>query len=96
VPDFDVRAVAIWPGVERAYDEDEWRDAIVFVRRGKIELECLTGERRSFESGHIFWLANLPLRALHNPGDRPALLLVVSRVVRSSDEFRRPPRSYLT
>jgi hypothetical protein len=96
VPDFDVRAVAIWPGVERAYDENEWRDAIVFVRRGAIELECLTGERRSFESGHIFWLANLPLRALHNPGDRPALLLVVSRVVGSSDEFRRPPRSYLT
>jgi hypothetical protein len=96
VPDFDVRAVAIWPGAERAYDRDEWRDALVFVRRGEIELECLTGERRSFESGHIFWLANLPLRALHNPGDRPALLLVVSRVVRSSDEFRRPPRSYLT
>jgi hypothetical protein len=96
VPDFDVRAVAIWPGVERAYDENEWRDALVFVRRGEIELECLTGERRSFESGHIFWLANLPLRALHNPGDRPALLLVVSRVVGSSDEFRRPPRSYLT
>ena len=94
--DFDVRAVAIWPGVERAYDEDEWRDAIVFVRRGEVELECLTGERRSFESGHIVWLANLPLRALHNRGDRPALLMVVSRVDRSTDEFRRPPRSYLT
>ena len=96
MPDFNVRAVAIWPGVERAYDEDEWRDAIVFVRRGEIELECLSGERRSFERGHILWLANLPLRALHNRGDRPALLLVVCRAFRSTDEFRRPPRSYLT
>jgi hypothetical protein len=95
-PGFEARAVTIWPGREQRYHEEEWRDAIVCVRRGEIELECLTGERRSFESGHIFWLANLPLRALHNPGDRPALLLVVSRVVRSSDEFRRPPRSYLT
>jgi glyoxylate utilization-related uncharacterized protein len=96
VPDLNVRAVAIWPGVERAYDEDEWRDAIVFVRRGEIELECLSGERRSFQRGHILWLANLPLRALHNRGDRPALLLVVCRAFRSTDEFRRPPRSYLT
>jgi hypothetical protein len=39
----------------------------------------VSGERRCLERGDVFWLANLPLRALHNPGDGPALLLAVSR-----------------
>ena len=43
----------------------------------------------------IFWLADLPLRALHNPGDGPALLLAFSRR-NPTDEFRGAGRSYLT
>jgi hypothetical protein len=33
---FVLRAVAIEPGGRRAYDECEWRDALVVVRRGEI------------------------------------------------------------
>jgi hypothetical protein len=83
-PGFDVRAVALEPGVERIYDEAEWRDAIVFVASGVIELECRSGQRHRFESGDILWLAELPLCALHNPGGEAAVLFTVSR---TRDDF---------
>jgi hypothetical protein len=76
---FAVRVVALGPGCERTYDEAEWRDAIVFVASGEIELECLGGTRRCFRHGDILWFAGLPLRALRNSGADPALLVTVSR-----------------
>jgi quercetin dioxygenase-like cupin family protein len=76
---FVLRAVAVAPGSERAYEEAEWRDAIVSVTRGEIELECVGGTRHRFRRGDVLWLAGLPLRALHNRGDEPALLVTVSR-----------------
>lgn len=78
-PAFVVRAVAVAPGSERAYDEAEWRDAIVSVACGEIELECSGGSRHRLRSGDVLWLAGLPIRALHNRGFEPALLVAVSR-----------------
>jgi hypothetical protein len=78
-PGFEIRAVEVEAGGHRIYNAEEWRDSLVALARGEIELECLSGERRCFGRGDLFWLANLPLRALHNPGDGPALLLAVSR-----------------
>jgi quercetin dioxygenase-like cupin family protein len=71
--------IAIEPGCERAYDEAEWRDALVSVTRGEIELECLGGSRHRFRTGDVLWLAGLPLRALRNRGTEPVLLVTVSR-----------------
>jgi len=76
---FVVRAVAVAPGCERAYVEEEWRDAIVVVKRGEIELEWLDGTCHRFGRGDLLWLTGLPVRALHNRGSRPALLVGVSR-----------------
>jgi hypothetical protein len=78
LPGFELRAVTIGPGCERSYDETEWRDAVVFVWRGEIELESLTGVRCRFERGDVLWLDGLPLRALHG-GRGPTLLVAVSR-----------------
>jgi hypothetical protein len=77
-PGFEIRAVTIGAGCERGYDETEWRDAVVYVWRGEIELESLTGVRCRFERGDVLWLAGLPLRALHGCRD-PVLLVAVSR-----------------
>jgi hypothetical protein len=78
-PAFVLRAVALAPGCRRAYDEAEWRDAIVVVRRGEIELEGLSGASYRFRRGDLLWLAGLPLRALHNAGRERAVLVAVSR-----------------
>jgi hypothetical protein len=76
---FEIRAVGVEPGGHRIYYGAEWSDAIVVVEGGEIELECLGGTRRRFKRGDLLWLSGLPLRALHNPGSEPALLLAVSR-----------------
>jgi quercetin dioxygenase-like cupin family protein len=80
VPDvFDVRRVEVAPGTERPFDEAEWRDTIVVVESGRLELECLSGRRYDFQCGDVLWLVGLPVRALHNRGLAPTVLLAVSR-----------------
>jgi hypothetical protein len=64
---FDVRRVAVAPGCALAYDEADWRGALVVVEQGRIELEGMGGGRRTFERGAVLGLVGLPLRALHNP-----------------------------
>jgi quercetin dioxygenase-like cupin family protein len=76
---FEVRAVGVEPGGHRIYHAAEWGDAIVVVESGEIELECVGGTRRRFRRGDLLWLADLPLRALHNTGQDPVLLVTVSR-----------------
>lgn len=94
-PAFRVRNVTVAPDRSRAYDAREWRDAIVVVARGEIELEDAGGNRRRFGRGAILGLAGLPLRALHNRGRKPAVLVAVSRRRhRPSDEFRAGPPSH--
>jgi hypothetical protein len=78
-PGFEFRAVAVEAGVERIYDEAEWRDSLVVVTRGEIELECVGGESCRFGRGSVLCLVGLPLRALRSRGTEPALLVSVSR-----------------
>jgi hypothetical protein len=72
---FEGRIVSLPPGGALDYDEEDWRDALVLVARGEIELG---GER--FGRGSMLSLAGLALRALHNPGAEPAELVAVRRL----------------
>jgi hypothetical protein len=86
------RTVTIFePATSRPFDEEEWRDALVVVRRGEIELECHAGGRRAFREGDVLFLSGLSLRAMHNRGAEPAVLVAVSRA--RADEFRAAGRS---
>ena len=76
---FRVRVVAVPAGGARAFDSGEWRDAIVLVRSGAIDVECRAGGCRRFATGELLWLSGLPLRALHNHGEEPAVLVAVAR-----------------
>ena len=76
---FNTRTVTIAPGEQVGYVESEWRDELVIVSSGAIELESCSGSRWCFRSGDILWLVGLPLRALHNRGSENAVLLAVSR-----------------
>ncbi len=78
-PAFRRREITIPPGGSRAYDAAEWRDALVVVERGTIELVGVSGGRRRLERDAVLWLSGLPLRALHNPGDEPAVLAALTR-----------------
>jgi hypothetical protein len=82
------RKVRFEPGCCRPYETAEWEDALVIVTLGEIELEGLSGRRWRFPRGAILWLTDLPLRAIHNPGDEDAELATVTRPISS-----RPPTS---
>jgi hypothetical protein len=69
----------VGPGPARAYDAREWRDAIVMVERGEIEVEGRAGGRARFGPGAVVALDDLPLRALRSIGPDAALLVAVRR-----------------
>lgn len=71
--------VVVEPGAERPYDPEEWRDALVIVKRGEVTVECRSGGAIHFVAGDMLWLTGLPLRALRNAGSEPVVLVAVSR-----------------
>jgi len=76
---FPVTLVTIPPGAERSFDQEEWRDALVILARGEIELESIDGGCLRLRRGAVLWLAGLSLRALRNPGAGVSSLVAVSR-----------------
>ncbi len=78
-PAFERRLITIEPGAYRAFAASDWADALVVLACGEIELEGLGGHRAHLAPGAVFWLAGLPLRALHNTGPVPAVLVAISR-----------------
>jgi hypothetical protein len=84
------RVVTIAPGERCAYVSEDWEDALVVVEDGAVELEDLGGDRRSLARGAVLWLVGLPLRAVHNVGRHPAVLVAISR--RLPDRDRPGPR----
>lgn len=76
---FEGRLIAIPPGAQRAYDEAEWRDALVVIERGVIELESRSGLVCAFQPGDVLCLTGLRLRCLRNPGRVEALISSTSR-----------------
>src|SRR3954454_3694447 len=87
---FQRRIVRIDVGCSRPYDESEWDDALVIVTAGVVELEGRSGRRWRFPEGAMLWLTDLPVRALHNPGDEIAVLTAVSRQPMSCPPSTRP------
>ncbi|HET8651402.1 MAG TPA: DUF899 domain-containing protein [Gaiellaceae bacterium] len=82
-PGFRFRAITVEAGIERIYNAREWRDALVVVASGVLELESLDGDSYRFGRGCVLCLAGLRLRALRTRGPEPAVLFAVSR----TDEF---------
>jgi quercetin dioxygenase-like cupin family protein len=78
-PSFRAKVVAIAPGAELPFVEADWRDALVVVEVGEVELECREGSRRRFATGDVLWMTGLGLRALRNLGEATAVLVAVSR-----------------
>ena len=81
-PGFELELVSVEPGATRPYRDADWWDSLIVVEHGALELECVRGGRRRFETGAVMWLAGLPLVALHNPGPDPVVLAAVYRTSR--------------
>jgi len=84
---FRKRVIELAPRDELRVDATAWRDTIVFLETGEVELECSAGERRRFEPGAVLCLVPT-VRALRNCGDDSARLIAISRRPRT-----RPTRT---
>jgi hypothetical protein len=90
---FEARRIILAAGEERAYEEADWRDAIVAVQHGTVHLVTDRGASARFVQGDILCLSGLAVRVLHNRSAEPAVLLAVSRPCHARDEFSRAARS---
>jgi hypothetical protein len=72
--------VALEPGGTLAYDEEDWRGALVAVESGEVELEMTCGRSCFFQQGDLLWLQGLPLASLRNRGNGPAVLVATTRI----------------
>jgi len=78
-PAFRRREVTIRAQETVPYVSEDWRDAIVVIEQGEVDLCCVRGGRRRFVKGAILFLEGLALRCLHNPGLEDAVLVALSR-----------------
>ena len=74
-----VRTVRVEPGDSLQYQEADWRDALVTVESGELELVMACGRSCYFQAGDLLWLQGLPLASLRNRGEEPAVLSAASR-----------------
>ena len=75
----ETRTVRMDPGDSLPYEEADWRDALVTVESGELELVMACGRSCFFQSGDLLWLQGLPLASLRNRGDEPTVLVAASR-----------------
>lgn len=78
-PAFRRRTVTLRADETVPYVAEDWRDAIVLIERGAVDLCCVRGGRRRFAKGAILFMDGLALRSLHNPGLEDAVLVALSR-----------------
>jgi hypothetical protein len=76
---FVVRHVTIAAGIQLAFRAAEWRDSIVVIERGPLEIECPDGIRTTFTTGAMLCLDGLPIGTLCNRGSKPVQLFALSR-----------------
>jgi quercetin dioxygenase-like cupin family protein len=76
---FGTRVVELDPNCVLLYDAACWRDALVVVADGEVEVECAAGERERFSRGAILCFAPLSVRWLRNTGEAPTRLVAIWR-----------------
>jgi hypothetical protein len=87
---FERRAVVLEPGETRPFIEAEWRDALVVVVAGSIEIETRRGVRSTFIPGDVVFLTGLSVRVLRNRGRMSAVLDTVRRRSAAANDDSRP------
>ena len=75
---FRRRVVDLAPGEELDIDTDRWRDALVVLESGEVELECAAGKRSRFAAGAVLCLLP-PVCILRNRNSETARLITFSR-----------------
>lgn len=80
IPDkFGVRRITVPPGAERRTVADEWKDAIVVLESGAIDVVAPSGGRRTFAPGDMLCLEWVACERIVNVGTVDAELIAIHR-----------------
>jgi FAD/FMN-containing dehydrogenase len=79
---FERHVVVIAPGAEQPIFDAEWRDRLIVVEAGQVELECRGGARARFVRGDVLFVDGLSVCLIRNPGRVSAVLCTVARHIR--------------
>ncbi|WP_170323749.1 hypothetical protein [Cryptosporangium phraense] len=80
IPGCRSTTITIPPADRLDYSEADWAGAVVVVLRGRLHLECWSGEQGSFDEGTVLFLTGLDLRYVTNFGLDPLVLKTITRV----------------
>ncbi|SHL03118.1 hypothetical protein SAMN05443637_116144 [Pseudonocardia thermophila] len=78
-PGFRRHELRLAPGERRGLAEAQWRGVLVLLEHGSVELHCAQGTVLTLRQGAVFCFDGTGVRALHNPGPGPAVLVGWSR-----------------
>jgi hypothetical protein len=81
-PAFERHVWIVPAGASRPVGDGAWRDALVEVEQGEIELRFRGGRRLRFGHGDVLWMHGLPPGVLRSRGPQPAVLVAVRRRAR--------------
>ncbi|MCO8271712.1 hypothetical protein M1L60_14035 [Actinoplanes sp. TRM 88003] len=74
-----MRTLTLRGGARVAVNATEWHDAFGVVTHGRVQLELRDGEPGPvLGRAASFWLRGTGVRALRNPGRRPARLRIIT------------------
>ena len=76
---FATRRLRLPPGDMLGFRPAYWRDALVVVESGQLDLIWRDGDRHHFGAGAVLWLDGLPVTLLRNPGPLEAVIIAVCR-----------------
>lgn len=71
-------AVVLEAGESMPFRADDWRDAMVIVQSGSLEVRCSSGRTAAFGRGSVVCFQDVSLAAL-GAADEDVVLLVVRR-----------------
>jgi hypothetical protein len=76
---FERRRFDLAPGTRYVTSAAEWSGALVVIESGTIEVNCVSGGRRTFSAGDMLALDCLPLDWMRNAGNEVARLVAIRR-----------------
>jgi hypothetical protein len=78
-PGFEVRVSAIPAGGARPVADGEWRDTLVEIEHGEVDVHLARGDHLIFGAGDVLWLDRLGVRTMRNRGPGVAVLVAIRR-----------------
>jgi hypothetical protein len=88
-PWFERRVITISPGEALEAGGSEWRDEIVSVEAGALDIVSVDGSVLHLDRGAVLWLDGVANVHLCGAGDEPTVLAAIRR--RRMDVESRPP-----